>query len=139
MDLGATLGGGGLVALILAIGGGIKWWVGRKDAQKDPIPKDQAAVALSASAVDVMRSVADQMRSEMSDLRTELAGVRGGARATESRLSAAEETIRHHETLFGAAMGYIEALLRHIRDGRDQPAPPVPSDLSDLIDPTLHE
>lgn len=139
MDLGATLGGGGLVALILAIGGGVKWWVGRKDSQKDPIPKDAAAVALSASAVDVMRAVADEMRAELSDVRNELAGVRGGARVTETRLSAAEETIRHHESMFGAAMGYIEALLRHIKAGMTQPTPPVPTDLRDLIDPSLHD
>lgn len=139
MDVGSVLGGGGLVTLILAIGGGVRWWVGRQDAAKDPIPKDQAAVALSTSAVTLAQAMIDDVRAEMSNLRNELAGVRGGARVTESRLSAAEQTIQHHETMFGAAMSYIEALLRHIRDGRSQPTPPVPGELRDLIDPSLHD
>ena len=139
MDLGSAIGGSGIVTLILALGAGIKWWVGRNDAKKDPIPKDQAAVVLSTSAVSLAQAMIDEVRAEMSNLRNELAGVRGGARVTESRLTAAESTIQHHETMFGAAMSYIEALLRHIRDGRNQPAPPVPVDLRDLIDPSLHD
>ena len=139
MDIGSVFGGGGLVAIILGFGGAIKWWVGRQDAAKDPIPKDQAAVALSTSAVSLAQAMIDEVRAEMSNLRNELAGVRGGARITESRLTAAESTIQHHETMFGAAMSYIEALLRHIRDGREQPTPPVPSELRDLIDPSLHD
>lgn len=139
MDIGSALGGSGLVGLILAIGGGLKWWVGRNDARQDPIPKDRAAVALSASAVEVMKAVTDEMRAEMSELRTELAGVRGTNRVLETRVGAAESTIAHHESMFGAAMTYIEALLRHIRDGRTPPAPPVPGDLRDLIDPSLHD
>src|SRR5690349_10042328 len=98
MDAGSVLGGGGLVTLILAVGGGLKWWIGRQDAAKDPIPKDQAAVALSTSAVTLAQSMIGELRAEMIDLRTELAGVRGGARITESRLSAAEQTIQHHES-----------------------------------------
>lgn len=139
MDLGSALGGSGLVTLILGIGAGIKWWVGRLDNAKDPIPKDRAAVALSTSAVTLMQAVADEMRAEVSELRTELAGVRGTNRILETRVGAAESTIEHHESMFSAAMSYIEALLRHIRDGREQPAPPVPNDLRDLIDPDLHD
>lgn len=139
MDMASVIGGSGLVTVILAVGGGVKWWVGRLDSQKDPIPKDQAAVALSTSAVQLMQSVASELRAEVSELRTELAGVRGTNRVLETRVGAAEGTIQHHETMFGAAMAYIEALLRHIRDGRDQPPPPVPGDLRDLIDPSLHD
>lgn len=139
MDVGSLIGGGGLVTLILAIGGGVKWWVGRQDKQKDPIPKDAAAVALSASAVEVSQAVLAQVRAEMSDLRTDLAGVRGKNRETESRLSAAEQTIQHHESLFGQALSYIEGLLRHIRDGRPWPPTAAPAELRDLIDPSLHE
>jgi len=139
MDIGSSLSGGGLVALILAIGGGLKWWIGRGDAKKDPIPKDQAAVALSATAVEVSQAVLTQVRSEMSEVRDELATERRNRHGLEERVAAAEGTIRHHESMFGAAMSYIEALLRHIRDGRMEPAPPVPRDLRDLIDPSLHD
>jgi hypothetical protein len=139
MDIGSFFGGGGIVAVILALGGGVKWWVGRQDARKDPIPKDAAAVALSASAVEVMQTVTAEMRAEMSELRAELSGVRGANRATETRLTAAESTIQHHEHLFGAALSYIEALLRHIRDGKPWPPSPAPADLRDLIDPALHD
>jgi len=139
MDLGSALGGSGLVTLILAIGGGLKWWVGRKDAQKDPLPKDAAAVALSASSVEVAHAVLNEVRAEMSEMRTELAGERSNRHGLEARVEAAESTIRHHESLFSAAMGYVETLLRHIRDGRMPPAPPVPKDLRDLIDPSLHD
>lgn len=139
MDAGSVLGGGGLVTVILALGGGIKWWVGRSDAKKDPIPKDRAAVALSASAVELSQAVLAQVRSEMSELRDELAGERGRTRTLEGRVEVAEGTIAHHEAMFGAAMSYIKELLRHIRDGRPSPAPPVPRDLRDLIDPTLHD
>lgn len=139
MDVGSALGGSGLVSVILAIGAGIKWWVGRKDAKKDPIPKDAAAVALSASAVQVSQAVLTEVRAEMSEMRKELAGERSNRHSLEARVESAESTIRHHETLFGAALGYIETLLRHIRDGRMPPAPPAPGDLRDLIDPSLHD
>lgn len=139
MDLGSLIGGGGIVTLILAIGGGIKWWVGRMDARKDPIPKDQAAVALSASAVEVANAVLAQVRAEMAEVRAELATERRNRHGLEGRVGSAEETIRHHESMFSAAMGYIEALLRHIRAGLPTPAPPVPGDLTDLIDPSLYE
>lgn len=138
MDVGSLIGGGGLVTLILAGGAAVKWWVGRLDSQKDPIPKDQAAMALSASAVELMQAVASEMRAEVGNLRVELSGARGKIGVLENRVSASEGTIEHHERLFGAAMSYIEALLRHIRDGRKQPPPPVPSDIRDLIDPDLH-
>lgn len=139
MDLGSLIGGGGLVTAILTIGGTIKWWVGRQDAKKDPIPKDAAAVALSASAVQVSQAVLNEVRAEMSLMRGELAAERSNRTALEGRVESAEETIRHHETMFGAAMAYINTLLRHIRDGRMLPAPPVPRDLRDLVDPALHD
>ena len=139
MDLGSVIGGGGLVTLILAVGGGVKWWVGRKDAQKDPIPKDQAAVALSASAVEVSQAVLTEVRAEMSEMRRELATERNYRHTLEKRVAAAEGTIEHHESMFSAAMGYIESLLRHIRAGLAQPAPPVPRDLTELIDPSLYD
>lgn len=139
MDVGSVIGGGGIVTLILAIGGGIKWYVGRQDAQKDPIPKDAAAVALSANAVEVANVVLGQVNAEMATMRAEMAGMRGTNRVLETRVAAAEETIQHHETMFGAAISYIEALLTHIRDGRKRPAPPPPVDLRDLIDPSLRD
>jgi len=139
MDAGSALGGGGLISVILAIGAGLKWWIGRKDAQKDPIPKDAAAVALSASAVEVMQAVTSEMRAEMSDLRAEVSALRYADRAKEARLGAAESTIQHHESMFGAALSYIDALLRHIRSGKPWPPAPAPADLRDLIDPSLHD
>jgi len=132
MDAGSALGGGGLISLILAIGAGLKWWIGRKDAQKDPIPKDAAAVALAQSGVTLMQAVAR-------DLETRLTALSGSNQLLEQRVSAAEGTIAHHEHLFTSAMSYIEALLRHIREGRPWPPSPAPADLRDLIDPTLHD
>ena len=89
-------------------------------------------MALSASAIEVSQVVLAQVRAEMSVLSSDLSSVRG-------RLSAAEATIQHHESIVGAALGYIEALLSHIRNRNSQQAPPVPPDLRDLIDPSLHD
>ena len=132
MDAGSALGGGGLISLILAIGAGLKWWIGRKDAQKDPIPKDAAAVALAQSGVTLMQAVAK-------DLETRLTALSGSNQDLEKRVSAAEGTIAHHEHLLTSAMSHIKALLRHIREGKPWPPPPAPADLRDLIDPTLHD
>jgi len=132
MDVGSLIGGGGLVTLILGTGAGVWRWVDRQDKKKDPIPKDAAAVALAQSGVTLMQAVAK-------DLETRLTALSGSNQLLEQRVSAAEGTIAHHEHLFTSAMSYIEALLRHIREGRPWPPSPAPADLRDLIDPTLHD
>lgn len=124
MDIGSVLGGGGLVTVILAAGGGIKWWVGRQDARKDPIPKDQAAVALASSGVSLMQAVADELKAQMADLRHELTDLRSE-----------QVSMRAH---LGAAVRHIEQLLRAWpKSGPSRP--PLPEDLRDLIDPALHD
>jgi hypothetical protein len=119
-----------LVGALGTIGTGVAWVLRRRDSQKDPIPKDAAAVALAQSGVNLMQGVAQRLDSELSDVRGKLA-------ISDRRLSAAEETLTEHERVFGIAFGYIDALLRHIRDGKPPPAPPAPADLRDLIDPEL--
>ena len=124
MDIGAALGGGGIVAIILAVGGGIQWWVGRQDAKKDPIPKDQAAVALASSGVSLMQEVANELRAQMSDLRHEVTDLRS-------------EQVRMRANL-GAALDFIERVMRAWpKSGPTRP--PLPADLRDLIDPALHD
>jgi len=130
MDAGSALGGGGLISLILAIGAGLKWWIGRKDSLKDPIPKDAAAVALAQSGVTLMQAVAK-------DLEVRLTALSTSNQKLEQRVSAAEGTIEHHEKLIGAALPYIEALLRHIRDGKSQPPPAIPIEIRAMLDPDL--
>lgn len=124
MDIGAALGGGGIVAIILAVGGGIQWWVGRQDAKKDPIPKDQAAVALASSGVSLMQAVADELKAQMADLRHELTDLR----VEQTQMRATQRM----------SLQFIELLLRAWpKDGPTRP--PLPEDLRDLIDPALHD
>lgn len=121
----------GLVALLGAVGSGYAWIKNRQDKAKDPIPKDSAAVALSASAVAVSQSVINDVVARMNEMS-------GRNKILENRITAAEGTIEHHERLFGAALSYIESLLRHIRDGKPWPPTPAPGELRDMIDPDLH-
>lgn len=131
MDVGSFMGGSGIVGVILAIGGGIRWWVGRRDNLKDPIPKADAAAALNSQAVALMQSVAADMEKRFSSLN-------GRNQLLENRVSAAEQTLEMLEQKLQAAAHYIEDVWRRARVGA-WPLPPVPSELRDLIDPDLHD
>lgn len=123
---------GSIVGLLGALGTAYAWVINRRDKNKDPIPKESAAVALSASAVALSQTL-------LKDLDARMTQMNGRNQILENRVAAAEQSIEHHERIFGAAMTYIEALLRHIRDGRKRPPPPVPTEIRDLIDPELSD
>jgi len=116
---------GSIVALLGATGGGIAWMVRRRDAKKDPIPKESAAVALAQSGVSLMQGVADRLDVELGEVRSELGDLKGDVQRLTLTL--------------GAAARYIERLLRWAKSDTRPPIPPLPSDLRDLIDPSLHD
>lgn len=141
-DLG-VLNIGAIVTFLTTLGGAIAWLVRRRDGQKDPIPKESAAVALANSSVSIMQGIADRLMAEVADLRAELATERqtnaqdrDELRAQVTELSGDVGNLR---SMFGVATGYIERLLRWSRADSRPPAPPLPAALRDHIDPALHD
>lgn len=116
---------GPVVGLLGAIGGGVAWLVRRRDQAKDPIPKESAAVALAQSGVSIMQGVADRLESRVIALEGEVVNLKGDV----GRLT----------LTLGAAARYIERLLRWAKSESRPPIPPLPSELRDLIDPSLHD
>ena len=128
----------GLVGVLTLIGGGIAWWVRRHDSNKDPLPKQTAALAQADKSVALMRVLRDEMRGDMTALRIELAEVKATAKAATTRVTSLEETVENLDDSLTDAVRYIEALLRHMRNGSHGPAPAIPERLRGLIDPMLH-
>lgn len=147
MALGEILfGAGGGVTLILGAGKAVQWWVARRDAGKDPIPKQEAAVALADKGMGIMNELVDELREELRRereergvLRAEMMTMRQEHAVTIGRLSATEQSLAMLQSSFTSALRFIERMLRWARDGGTPPPPTVPTDLADLIDPTLHD
>ena len=135
MDQGAVAA---LVTLILGIGSGIGWYVRRRDNRKDPVPKQSVALAQADSSVALMGLLRDEMRKDMTTLRSELEEVKAAAKAATTRVASLEETVETLDDSLTDAVRYIEALLRHMRNGSRGPAPTIPERLRGLIDPMLH-
>lgn len=141
-----------LVTLLTMIGGGIAWWLRRRDSKKDPIPKESAAVALAQSSVSIMQGVADDLReglarkdAEIATLRADLTALSSRQRNTEERLAETQTELADTRTdidwlrsTLGVAASYIENLLRWARADSRPPIPPLPEKLRTLIDPSLH-
>jgi len=134
---------GGVVTLLGLIGSGIAWLVRRRDSKKDPIPKESAAVALAQSGVALMQGVADRLEARISGLEDDLAQARldGAAARAEDRteIDGLRGDVQHLRLTLSAAARYIERLLRWAKSDTRPPIPPLPSDLRDLIDPSLHD
>lgn len=148
---------GAIVTLLSVVGGGVAWWVRRHDAQKDPIPKESAVVALADSAVTIMRGVTDELRAELAHereyrasetaiLRDDLSKVKKAQEAadtahaqTRRELEETRTDVQWLRATLGIAAAYIERLLRWARSESRPPIPPLPPDLRNLIDPSLYE
>ncbi|GAB3889243.1 hypothetical protein [Terrabacter terrigena] len=132
---------GALVTLLIAGGGGLGYLIRRRDNQKDPIPKQSAAVATSAEAVEMMRGVASDFRQDIKDLRADLSNVKLEAQANQLRLEgqvvSLASSVETLDSSLSAALRYIEQLIRYLRSGAHGPEPAVPGELRDLIDPML--
>lgn len=128
-----------LVSALVTLGGGVAWYVRRRDTAKDPIPKQVAAVALADQSVSMMRDVANEVRSDMANLRAELVTLRKENERNATRMQSLEASVETLDSALTAAIGYIEHLIRYMRGGAHGPEPVVPERLRDLIDPMLHE
>lgn len=119
-----------VVTLILAIGGGVRWWVLRRDS-KSPISTASAEATLMTQIMGVSGETLDQLREDIRDLR----------RRADVAQEKADEQGRQMDQirrLFTAATTYIETLLRWVRAGADPPPPALPFILHEVIDPELH-
>ena len=128
----------GVVSVLTTLGLGIAWLVRRRDTNKDPIPKQSAAVSLADAAVTVAQGMLNDLRSDMSAVRLEVVEVKRDAAKTKDRLTATEQTLELLDQKLQAAVHYIEDVWRRARVGA-WPLPPVPTELRDLIDPDLHD
>ena len=114
-----------VVGTVTPVGLAVGWWFRRRDSQKDPIPKESAAVALATSGVALMQTVADRLDERLKGLEAEVGELR-------------REQVHMRLTLSAAAR-YIEKLLRWAKSDTRPPIPHLPDDLRDLIDPSLHD
>lgn len=127
-----------LVALILGIGGGAWRLIVRRDSQKDPVPKQSAALAMADQSVTIMGGVLSKINEELSRVAAEAKEAKAEAKSALSRVASLEETVETLDDSLTDAVRYIEALLRHMRNGSHGPAPTIPERLRGLIDPMLH-
>ena len=82
-----------LVTLLTMLGGGVAWWLRRRDSKKDPIPKESAAVALADSSVAIMKDVAAELRRDLAterEIRAQDRAQHAADRANDQALHAAE-------------------------------------------------
>src|SRR5438128_12432736 len=114
-----------IVTALGSLGGAIAWYVRRRDSQKDPIPKETAAVPLAQSGVALMHGVAERLDADLASVRAELVEVR------EEMAECRSDVQRLTDTL-GAAVRYIERLLRWDKSETRGPRPPLPTELHDL-------
>jgi MYXO-CTERM domain-containing protein len=63
---------GAAIGLLGLAGGGVAWFIRRRDAKADPIPKQAAAVALAEKSVSMMQTVAVRVDTELAAVRVEL-------------------------------------------------------------------
>jgi chromosome segregation ATPase len=128
-----------VVSALLALGSGIAWLVKRRDAAKDPIPKQAAELALAEQALGIIRESRDALREDVQRLKEEREEHRSRLDAQQEQINSLRDAMDQVKHLLSHATRYIETLLRWARDGAPPPPPSVPRDLIDLIDPALHE
>jgi hypothetical protein len=135
-----------IVTVVTAVGTVIAFLVRRRDTQKDPIPKQAAAMALAEQSIGIAAgTMADQQR-QITALRGDVEALHAKHELAIERANTLEKDLTNLGSKFAtlqatltAAAGYIESLLRHIRSGLTGPSPKLPADLRELIDPSLHD
>lgn len=126
-----------LITLILAAGGGLRWWLTRRDS-KSPIPTATAEAALVAQLVGLSGDTLDDMRSDIKDQREQLRVQREDREADRLRLDEMNAKLDQMTRLFSVSTTFIEAMLRWADDGSKPPPPTLPALLHQAIDPSLH-
>lgn len=126
-----------IVSLLLAVGSGIAWLVKRRDAAKDPIPKQAAELALAEQALGIIRESRDALREDVNRLKGERDEHRTRLDAQQEQIDGLRQAMDQVKHLLSHATRYIETLLRWAYAGAPPPPPSVPLDLHDLIDPSL--
>lgn len=133
-------GPGAIVGILSAIGTAIAWYVARRDRAKDPIPKAAAEIQLAQAALGVIQDAADFSRQNVVDLRADAKADRERIKQLEADREVDRARLTRLETLLSHAASYIEALLRWAREitvPPNNPIPPLPSQLHELVDPQL--
>jgi hypothetical protein len=132
---------GAAVTLILAAASGIGYLLRRRDNQKDPIPKESAAVALANQSVAIMMGVATRLTTEVEQVKAQLAAVKAESERTkamqDAQVHSLEASVETLDESLSAAIRFIEQLMRHTMSGGREPKPAIPPQLHDLIDPML--
>lgn len=143
--------------LFITLGGGIAWLVRRHDNKKDPLPREQAEVAVAAANVGLLSQVNLRLgedhkrlseelegmrlrhKQEMEQVRTELGEVRKRALRNDGQIADLQESHGRMKVLFSSATDFIEELLRWMHEGMSGTRPPLPANLRQFVDETLHE
>ena len=124
-------------AVLTALAPLVMWWVKRRDAQHDRIPKAAAEVALAQQALGIVKESRDYLADDVRRLMLDRDEDRSRIDKLEADRATDRARIGRLEALLGVAAGYIEALLLWVLTGAKPPHPPLPDDLNDLIDPSL--
>jgi hypothetical protein len=123
-----------LVPLVLAAGGAVSWLISRRDKRKDPLPKQQAELAIAQQALGIVTEAAAFSAAEASGLRERVVKLEADREEDREAREVDRARISRLEGLFARAVSYIETLLR----AWGSPKPPQPpAELHELIDPAL--
>lgn len=109
-----------LVALLGTLGSGIGWWLHRRDAKSNPLPRHAAEVALSKEALGIVQASAAALEQDVKRLRDD-------READRRRIDALEADV---QSLRATWSRWYSDLRDRWHYHREQPTPPEP--------PTIH-
>jgi hypothetical protein len=121
---------GAAIGLLGLAGGAVAWFIRRRDAKADPIPKQAAAVALAEKSVSMMQTVAVRVDTEIAEVKVEL-------QANKVRMQTLQDSLESLDEALTAAVGYIVQLHRYLRQGAHGAEPAIPEPIRSLIDHRL--
>ena len=108
-----------LATLLGMVGTAAAWWLRRRDAKADPLPRHAAEVALSKEALGIVQASAAMLEADVKRLRED-------READRLRIDALEESMRSIRMTWAA---WYRDLTDRWHDHRAQPAPPSPPPL----------
>lgn len=108
-----------LATLLGLVGTGAAWWLRRRDAKADPLPRHAAEVAISKEALGIVQASAAMLEADVQRLRSD-------READRLRIDALETSVRSMRQTWGA---WYRDLVDRWHVHREQSGPPSPPPL----------